>query len=81
MDAGYKSYHFLRYPFHQPKSEFLKLPYKIFLMGLFDKSKQNDKKKGGKGAGKSGPNLLKGKSNTKPATRNTKLTGGTNRGS
>ncbi|WP_336517091.1 hypothetical protein [Pollutibacter soli] len=50
-------------------------------MGLFDKSKQNDKKKGGKAAGKPGGPPLKGKSNTKPATRNTKLTGGTNRGS
>lgn len=49
-------------------------------MSLFDKSKQKDKKKGAQ-AGKTGIQNSKGKANTKPATRNTKLTGGTQRGS
>jgi hypothetical protein len=52
-------------------------------MSLFDKSKQKDKKKGGAPASKGGSTFIKGKTqtNSKPAAKNTRLTGGTQRGS
>ncbi|MBS1654756.1 MAG: hypothetical protein JSU05_07925 [Bacteroidetes bacterium] len=51
-------------------------------MSLFNTNKNNkDKKKGASSNAKPGFGSQKGKTNTKAATRNTKLTGGSQRGS
>lgn len=64
-------------------SGFVYIYPQIIAMSLIPnkKNKKDNRPGGGQQAGKPGAQNAKGKANTKAATRNTKLTGGSQRGS